>query len=101
VRRILLVVAVALVGSMGVVTAAVAGDRGPAAPAAPLALPVSLGYGPGGGTTSRALASREDLRSAPAPQVSGAALWLLKKPLAGKPVQGFLFFGSEPTVVIL
>ena len=50
-RRILLVVAVALVGSMGVVTAAVAGDRGPAVPAAPTALPVSLGYGPGGGAS--------------------------------------------------
>jgi lipoprotein-anchoring transpeptidase ErfK/SrfK len=51
VRRILLVVAVALVGSMGVVTAAVAGDSSPAAPAAPPALPVSLGYGPNVGAT--------------------------------------------------
>ncbi len=50
-RRILLVVAVALVGSMGVVTAAVAGDGGPAAPAALPALPVSVGYGPGVGAT--------------------------------------------------
>jgi lipoprotein-anchoring transpeptidase ErfK/SrfK len=51
VRRILLVVAVALVGSMGVVTAAVAGDRGPTVPAAPPVPAVSLGYGPGVGAS--------------------------------------------------